>query len=89
MSTIHSCPFEQVIGTEEQLVRVFTEQDFKRVRFEDYYLTLTDIARYKRSRLGKPVPVQTVPDDKLIALGYEGPEPWILSCLEEPLANWK
>ena len=57
--------------------RVFVNSDFAHTEYEDCHLTLEQFEAYKRRFLGKPVPLQTVSNDSLVALGYDLPEPWI------------
>lgn len=68
--------------------RVFTEQDFQGVNYEEANFTREQFEDYKAEFVGKPVPEQTVSTEKLLALGYELPEPWIQRCLEGPMPNW-
>lgn len=69
-------------------VRVFTEDDFAAVDYKEVGLSRRKFEEYKKTLLGRPVPPQDITDDALFALGYDGPEPWVQCCVEEPLPNW-
>jgi hypothetical protein len=68
--------------------RVFIEKDFADVNYKEVRLTRSQFEEYKKTLIGRPVPPQDITDDELFALGYDGPEPWVQCCIEEPMPNW-
>lgn len=80
--------FRALSQKKTRTARLFTEADFKGVNYKEARLTRQQFEEYKKRFIGKPVPPQTVSDDALVALGYDMPEPWVQSCIEEPMPNW-
>ena len=68
--------------------RVFTDNDFANVNYEEVGLNSAQFEEYKKSLLGRPIPIQDITNDELFALGYDGLQPWVQCCIEEPMPNW-
>ena len=75
-------------STPSTRTRVFVNADFALTEYKDCHLTREQFEAYKKRFLGKPVPIQTVSNDFLAALGYDLPEPWIQRCIEQDLPNF-
>ena len=70
------------------MARVFVETDFDHIDLDEFRLTRVQFTAYKKRLLGEQVPVQNVSDERLLALGYDPPEPWVQRCIEQDLPNW-